>query len=227
MPEPSRSQRAPLRARDRVLPLGDKTYIMAILNLTEDSFSGDGVGSNLDAAVRRAVTAEADGADIIDIGAESARADVPVRDAGEESELIGRAVERIAGECGLVISADTYKPPSLRLRCRQARTSSTTSVASSMARARRRPPRHMARRSSSTTRTSAQRSVRQSRPGMRTWSSSTLRSSASASRPHANKVSVKKRSSSTRGSRSESHTTKTSRCCGGSRSSLRLGVLCS
>ena len=83
---------------------------MAILNLTEDSFSGDGVGSNLDAAVRRAVTAEADGADIIDIGAESARADVPVRDAGEESELVARAVERIAGECGLVISADTYKP---------------------------------------------------------------------------------------------------------------------
>jgi dihydropteroate synthase len=82
---------------------------MAILNLTPDSFSGDGVDADLDAAVRRAVQAQAEGADIIDIGAESARADVPVRNADEESALIGDAVRRIAAEIDLVISADTYK----------------------------------------------------------------------------------------------------------------------
>ena len=98
-----------LRARDRVLPLGRKTYIMAILNLTSDSFSGDGVGADLDAAVRRAVQAQTDGADIIDIGGESARADVPVRDAGEEAAQVAAAVERIIAETGLVVSADTYK----------------------------------------------------------------------------------------------------------------------
>src|SRR5438552_14783271 len=83
-----------LRARDRRLPLGQRTYVMAILNLTDDSFSGDGVGSNVDQAIRRAVEAEQQGADIIDIGGESARADVPVRDAAEESAVVGEVVRR-------------------------------------------------------------------------------------------------------------------------------------
>ncbi len=101
--------RPPLRARDHLLPLGERTYVMAILNLTDDSFSGDGMGADLDAAVRRAVDAAAEGADIIDVGAESARADVPVRDADEEAQLVGQAVRRIAAETGILISADTYK----------------------------------------------------------------------------------------------------------------------
>ncbi len=82
---------------------------MAIVNLTSDSFSGDGVGGDIDAAVRRAVAAVADGADIIDIGAESARADVPVRDAGEEAAFVAEAVRRIGAETGAVLSVDTYK----------------------------------------------------------------------------------------------------------------------
>ena len=104
-------QRPPLRARDHLLPLGARTYVMAILNLTEDSFSGDGAGADLDAAVRRAVTAATDGADIIDVGAESARADVPVRDANEEAQIIGEAIRRIAAETGTLTSVDTYKGP--------------------------------------------------------------------------------------------------------------------
>ncbi len=103
--------RPPLRARDSLLPLGARTYVMAILNLTTDSFSGDGMGADLDVAVRRAVSAAAEGADIIDVGAESARADVPVRDADEEAQLVGEAVRRLAGESGVLISADTYKRP--------------------------------------------------------------------------------------------------------------------
>ncbi|HEX5479465.1 MAG TPA: dihydropteroate synthase [Dehalococcoidia bacterium] len=107
--EPDRP--AELRARDRRLPLGARTYVMAILNLTTDSFSGDGTGSDIDAAVRHAVAAAEDGADIIDVGAESARADVPVRDAAEEAAFVGRVIDRIAREVDLVISADTYKGP--------------------------------------------------------------------------------------------------------------------
>jgi dihydropteroate synthase len=84
---------------------------MAILNLTDDSFSGDGTGADLDATVRHAVAATAAGADIIDVGAESARADVPVRDADEEARFVGEAVRRIAGETGSLISVDTYKQP--------------------------------------------------------------------------------------------------------------------
>lgn len=83
--------------------------MMAILNLTDDSFSGDGTGTDIDAAVRRAVDATAEGADIVDVGAESARADVPVRDADEEAQFVGEAIRRIAAEAGTLISVDTYK----------------------------------------------------------------------------------------------------------------------
>ena len=69
-----------LRIRNRVLPVGHRTYVMAILNLTDDSFSGDGIGDDLDLAAVRAAAAVRDGADIIDIGAESARADKETRD---------------------------------------------------------------------------------------------------------------------------------------------------
>jgi dihydropteroate synthase len=104
------AERPPLIARDRTLPMGERTYVMAILNLTDDSFSGDGTGADLDAAVRHAVDAAADGADILDVGAESARSDVPVRDADEEAQFVARVIERIARETDATISADTYKP---------------------------------------------------------------------------------------------------------------------
>jgi dihydropteroate synthase len=102
--------RTSLRARDRTLPLGERTYVMAILNLTDNSFSGDGTGCDVDAAVRHAVAVAVDGADIVDVGAESARADVPVRDAAEEADVLSEAIRRIAGEIDIAISADTYKP---------------------------------------------------------------------------------------------------------------------
>jgi dihydropteroate synthase len=105
------SERPPLIARGCELPMGARTYVMAILNLTGDSFSGDGTGDDIDAAARRAVAAEAEGADIIDIGGESARSDVPVRDADEEAQLVARVIERIARETDAIISADTYKRP--------------------------------------------------------------------------------------------------------------------
>lgn len=102
--------RPPLIARGRLLPMGQRTYVMAIVNMTLDSFSGDGTGADIDAAVRMAVAAQGDGADIIDVGAESARADVPVRDPREEAAFVARAIARIAREVDAAISADTYKP---------------------------------------------------------------------------------------------------------------------
>ena len=57
------------------------------------------------------LTAAADGADIIDVGGESARADVPVRDAGEEAQVVGEAIRRIVAEADILVSADTYKQP--------------------------------------------------------------------------------------------------------------------
>jgi dihydropteroate synthase len=82
---------------------------MGILNLTEDSFSGDGVGTDLDGALRRADELRAAGADLIDLGAESARADRPVMEVEAEAELVGRAVQALTRE-NHAVSADTYKP---------------------------------------------------------------------------------------------------------------------
>lgn len=96
------------RLRTRTLSL-DSPLVMGILNLTEDSFSGDGVGNDVDAALRRAAELRANGADIIDVGAESARADRPVLVEAEEAELVGGTIERLVHE-GHLVSSDTYKP---------------------------------------------------------------------------------------------------------------------
>jgi dihydropteroate synthase len=87
---------------------------MAIVNLTSDSFSSDGTGDDVDAAVRRAVAAVADGADIIDCGGESARSDVASRDPDEEAQTVAATIARIASETGAIVSVDTYKGPVAR-----------------------------------------------------------------------------------------------------------------
>lgn len=96
------------RTRSRAFPL-DKPIILGILNLTEDSFSGDGVGQSIEGALRRAEELRRTGADIIDTGAESARADRPVMDESAEAELAARAVAALCRE-GHIVSIDTYKP---------------------------------------------------------------------------------------------------------------------
>ena len=52
---------------------GSRTYIMGIVNVTPDSFSGDGLGSDVEAAVAQGKRFVAEGADILDIGGESSR----------------------------------------------------------------------------------------------------------------------------------------------------------
>ena len=63
---------APLRARGRAIPVGPRPLIMGVLNINDDSFSGDG---RLDAgwAMARVLELVASGADIVDVGGESAR----------------------------------------------------------------------------------------------------------------------------------------------------------
>ncbi|MCZ2111869.1 MAG: dihydropteroate synthase [Dehalococcoidia bacterium] len=96
------------RLRSRVLPL-DRGWIVGILNLTEDSFSGDGVGCSVDAALRRAGELRMAGADIIDVGAETARADRPALDPEQEAAIVGPVVAALTRE-GHCVSSDTYKP---------------------------------------------------------------------------------------------------------------------
>ena len=95
------------RLRTRALPL-DRPHVMGIVNLTDDSFSGDGVGADVARALQRADTLREAGASVIDIGAESARADRPVMDEEAEAELVSAAARALVA-AGHRVSIDTYK----------------------------------------------------------------------------------------------------------------------
>jgi len=104
---------APIRVGPSVFDWGQRTYVMGILNVTPDSFSGDGLLED-DPVERTVATARrmvAEGADLLDIGGESTRpGHVPV-DAAEE---IGRVIPVIAAVAAALpdtpISVDTAKP---------------------------------------------------------------------------------------------------------------------
>lgn len=88
---------------------GERTYVMGILNVTPDSFSGDGLGRDVDAALAQARRFVEEGADIIDIGGESTRPDSSPLSADEELRRVLLVVERLAAEVAVPISIDTYK----------------------------------------------------------------------------------------------------------------------
>lgn len=87
--------------------------VMAIINLTDDSFSGDGLHGDVSAALARAERALEEGADMLDIGAESSRpGSAPVPEA-QELERVVRFVER-ARDWQVPLSIDTLKPAVMR-----------------------------------------------------------------------------------------------------------------
>lgn len=89
---------------------GEKTYVMGICNLSPDSFSGDGLGDNIEAAVAQAKRMVAEGADIIDVGGESTRPGTePNPDVSAELALVVPAIRALAAELSVPISIDTYK----------------------------------------------------------------------------------------------------------------------
>jgi len=91
------------------LDWGAKTFVMAIINATPDSFSGDGLAGDCDAAVAYAVAAERAGADIIDIGAESTRpGHTPVPAEVELARLLP-VLTAVRQHVSLPISVDTSK----------------------------------------------------------------------------------------------------------------------
>lgn len=102
--------RAPLDCAGRLLPLGERTLIMGIINLTPDSFSGDGLGADLDAALAQAAEFVVAGADLLDVGGESTRPGSVGVSLDEELERVLPVVEALAEEFQVVISIDTSKP---------------------------------------------------------------------------------------------------------------------
>ncbi|MFN9083354.1 MAG: dihydropteroate synthase [Acidobacteriota bacterium] len=104
-----RPKRYLLKVRGHELQFGDRTLIMGVLNVTPDSFSDGGRFSDPDRAVARALELEEQGADLIDIGAESTKPGAkPVSEAEELRRLIP-VLKRLEGRLTIPISVDTYK----------------------------------------------------------------------------------------------------------------------
>jgi dihydropteroate synthase len=95
------------------LPWGTRTFVMGILNITPDSFSGDGLlqaDDMLAATLEQASEFVAAGADILDIGAESTRPGAQVVSAQEEMQRVLPIIEALRREIpSVLLSIDTYK----------------------------------------------------------------------------------------------------------------------
>lgn len=96
--------------RDKRIEYGDKVLIMGIVNVTPDSFSDGGEHFKTDDAVKCACQLEEDGADIIDIGAQSTRpGHIPVSE-NEEWSRLEPVLTALKGKISVPISVDTYFP---------------------------------------------------------------------------------------------------------------------
>lgn len=102
------------RIGPRTFRWGERTYVMGILNVTPDSFSGDGLlagGDPIATAVARAQAMVAEGADLLDIGGESTRPGHAPVDAAAEAERVVPIIAAVrAALPGVPISVDTAKP---------------------------------------------------------------------------------------------------------------------
>ena len=97
------------KLKQREIMLGERTVLMGVLNVTPDSFSDGGKYSDPDRAFARAIELEEQGADIIDIGAESTRPGSTRISAAEEMRRLIPVLKRLKDRLTVPISVDTYK----------------------------------------------------------------------------------------------------------------------
>jgi len=97
------------KLKQREIKLGERTVLMGVLNVTPDSFSDGGKYSDPDRAFARAVELEQQGADIVDIGAESTKPGSARISAAEEMRRLIPVLKRLKDALGVPISVDTYK----------------------------------------------------------------------------------------------------------------------
>jgi len=88
---------------------GRRTYVMGIVNVTPDSFSGDGLAHDVSAAVEQAVRMCREGGDLIDVGGESSRPGFEPISAEEEIRRTVPVIERLVREVDAPLSIDTCK----------------------------------------------------------------------------------------------------------------------
>lgn len=98
-----------MKIGSRVFDTENQTYIMGILNVTPDSFSDGGKWNKKDAALKHTEEMILEGADIIDIGGESARPGYTLLPDQEEIERVVPVIEMVKKNFDIPISVDTYK----------------------------------------------------------------------------------------------------------------------
>lgn len=99
-----------LTVNDFTFKWGSRTYVMGILNITPDSFSGDGLADQSLGAILVQAGEFADaGVDILDVGGESTRPGAQQVSEAEELDRVLPVVEALAAEFDTLISIDTYK----------------------------------------------------------------------------------------------------------------------
>lgn len=99
-----------LRAGAHTLEVGERPLLMGVVNASADSFSDGGRYTTLEQRVELAAQQLRAGADILDVGGESASTDRPAVAVAEEIELVAPLIERLVHELGALVSVDTYKP---------------------------------------------------------------------------------------------------------------------
>ena len=87
---------------------GERTYVMGIVNVSPDSFSGDGA-SDIETAAAQAYRFVDEGADILDIGGESTRPGFSQITVGEELRRVVPVIERLASRINVPLSIDSSK----------------------------------------------------------------------------------------------------------------------
>ncbi|MBV8820892.1 MAG: dihydropteroate synthase [Acidobacteriaceae bacterium] len=97
------------KVRQRDITLGERTLLMGVLNVTPDSFSDGGRYSDPDRAFSRALELEDQGADIIDVGAESTRPGSQRISEAEELRRLIPVLKRLRDKLSVPLSVDTYK----------------------------------------------------------------------------------------------------------------------
>lgn len=102
-------------AHGRKLALGTNACVMAIVNVTPDSFSDGGRYDDLERAVAHGLACVAEGAAILDIGGESTRPGAAPISAAEEQDRVLPVIERLRGETDALISVDTYRAETAKL----------------------------------------------------------------------------------------------------------------
>ena len=108
MPDYKPSERGSTRCGSSVFYWGKRTYIMGVVNVSPDSFSGDGL-ADVEEAVVRAKRLASEGADIIDIGGESTRPASTPLTTDEELRRVIPVMEKLADKIAVPLSVDTYK----------------------------------------------------------------------------------------------------------------------